>query len=56
MSGPYWSQWDTSDLYNWMSGEDEDDSATLPRAPRVVVECDCGRCMECFGMSWTEFM
>lgn len=58
MCGPYWSQWDKSDLDSWQGKdlveEEDEDDFDEPRIRRQ--ECDCSNCMDCLGMSWRDFM
>lgn len=66
MCGPYWSQWDRSELDS-MQGKDlvveeEDDIDFSPDEEEEDEECSCccdrnpcGRCMDCLGMSWKDF-
>lgn len=67
MCGPYWSQWDRSELDSMMGKdlveEEEDDIDFSPDEEDEDEECSCccarnpcGRCMDCLGMSWSDFM
>ena len=60
MCGPYWSQWDKSDLDSWMGkdypGWDEQEDPDVDVEVEPHEECGCGNCMECLGMSERDFM
>lgn len=61
MCGPYWSQWDKSDLDDWQGKlEDEDDcdvDLEDEDDPGDGRECSCSSgCMDCLGLSWRDFM
>lgn len=58
MCGPYWSQWDRSELDS-MLGKDlvEDEEEDVDYDEEEPYEPhDCGNCMECLGMKWRDFM
>jgi len=64
MCGPYWSQWDKSDLDSWqgkdlVEEEDEDFDPDEDEEEECSCCCErnpCGNCMDCLGMSWRDFM
>lgn len=68
MCGPYWSQWDKSDLDSWQGIEpDQDDDEDDNHDDRYVDEDECGcwgccshspcgNCMDCLDMSRRDFM
>ena len=46
MCGPYWSQWDKSELDSWQIKDQVEEEG-----------CSCGYfCFDCLGMSWDDFM
>ena len=61
MCGPYWSQWSHAELMSMqgveideVDGSDEDvDGSDEQVGGR---DCECSNCMECLGMSWSDFM
>lgn len=59
MCGPYWSQWDRSDLESWMGKdliEEEEEDVESDIIP-TKSECTCGsHCMDCLGLSWRDFV
>lgn len=59
MCGPYWSQWDSGDLDSWL-GKDypgHDDPEDIDVEETDGDSCSCGYyCMDCLGMSWSDFM
>lgn len=50
MSAAYWAQWDDLDEHDTNECHEEDDTEMCQES-----KCDCGNCMECFGMSWKDF-
>ena len=57
MCGPYWSQWDRSDLDSMMSKDlVEDEEEDMDVEVERVEECGCCNCMDCLGMSERDFM
>ena len=58
MCGPYWRQWDKSDLDSWLGKDEvvEDDHEDVEEESSSSDECDCGRCLECYGMSESDFL
>lgn len=59
MCGPYWSQWDKSDLDSWQGKDIEEDEEEIDDdiEPEIEHGCSCGyHCMDCLGMSWRDFM
>ena len=70
MCGPYWSQWDRSDLDSWQGKdypahheEDDTDLEHNEDDADLEQECNCccsrnpcGNCMDCLGMSWSDFL
>lgn len=58
MCGPYWSQWDKSDLDSWQGKdlvEEEDDYEEEYSTPYRGCT-GCHGCMDCLGMSDRDFM
>jgi hypothetical protein len=53
MPGGYWSQWDREDMDSCDVVDFEE--WEVDEGCVVRVECDCGSCMKCMGMSWRDF-
>lgn len=66
MTYAYWQQWDKDDLDDWQGKvaveEDDYDYDPPERCQEGDCPCSCcsvnpcGRCMDCLGMSWRDFM
>lgn len=65
MCGPYWSQWSSGELLSMQGVEPEDDCEDDLDMVDEDEGCKCGgccehdpcgRCMDCLGMSWSDFM
>lgn len=69
MCGPYWSQWDKSDLDSWQGkdypGHDEEDEIDYDVSddededdePRgCSAKHPCSNCMDCCTGGWSDFM
>ena len=68
MCGPYWSQWSKQELDSMHGIEPEDyqdedvdyDEEEGCKEGECSCSCcaknPCGNCMDCLGMSWSDFM
>jgi hypothetical protein len=51
----YWSQWNHDEVLS-MHGIEKDTNMYHDEVDTEVTQDSCSDCMECFGLSWRDFM
>lgn len=48
----YYSQWDADDLRDWMDKQPREEDEVYEEEKTVH---DCGNCLKCLGLHWSDF-